>query len=191
MMDFNDAGPQRSFAVIPADTIAPLQLKIRRGNAGPDGMLKRSKAGDSEALDCELVVVEGPYAKRKLWSLMTVTGTTEGHATAAEITRRLLRGILESARGIRPDDMSEVAKQGRQITGYGDLDGLRFIGRIGVEPAQNNYPAKNTLLEAITPDRRDWHSVEQTAQESRATPTLIPAVAKPETVKIERPQWAK
>ena len=192
-MDFNSAPPQKSFDVILPGTIATLHLTVRPGNAGESGWLRRSKSGDSEALDCEFVVVDGPYAKRKFWTLMTVEGTTEGHAQAAQISGSRLRGILESARGVRPDDNSDAAKQKRQIASYGDFDGLRFIGRIGVEAARDNYPAKNTLLEALTPDRKDWHPVEQVAKQpgAAATPTAPGAATKPETAKqITRPKWA-
>jgi hypothetical protein len=186
-MDFNDANPQRVFDVIPAGTTATLHMTLRPGNASEGGLLRRSKDGNSEALDCELTVVDGPYAKRKFWVLFTLVGTTPNHATAAEISRSRLRAILESAIGIRPDDTSEVAKQARQVTGYQDFDGLRFIGRIGVEPARDNYPAKNILLDAVTPDRKDWHRVEQVAKQhsERAAPA-----ATVETAKIARPAWA-
>ena len=56
MPDFNNAGPQRSFDVIPSGTIATLHLTVRPGNAGENGWLRRSKAGDSEALDCEFAL---------------------------------------------------------------------------------------------------------------------------------------
>jgi hypothetical protein len=163
-------------------------LKIRPGGAGEGGCLRRSKSGDSEALDCEFVVTGGPYAKRKFWTLLTVSGTTEGHAKAGEITRSRLRAILESARGVQPDDTTEAAKQARKIASYDDLNGLHFIGRIGVEPGSDNYPAKNVLLEALTPDRRDWHPVEQASQPG-AAPTANPV--RVETAKIEKPAWAK
>lgn len=193
MPDFNKAGPQKSFDVIPAGTIATLQLMVRPGNAGEGGWLRRSKAGDSEALDCEFIVVDGPFARRKFWTLMTVEGTTEGHAQAAQISGSRLRAILESARGVRPDDTGDGAKRKRQIASYGDFDGLRFIGRIGVEAAKDNFPAKNILLEALTPDRKDWHPVEQVAKQpaAAATPTAPSAATKPETAKqITRPTWA-
>jgi hypothetical protein len=183
--DFNDAGPQRSLDIIPADTIATLHLKVRPGGAGEGGWLKRSKAGNSEALDCEFTVIAGPYAKRKFWSLFTVKGETEGHAAAQEISRTRLRAILESARGIKPDDQSETAKQARRTNSYGDFDGLRFIGKIGVEPAQGQYPAKNTLLEAITPDRTGWHQ-----PDNPPAPTAAPAPAAV-TTPIARPAWAR
>jgi hypothetical protein len=189
-MDFNGAGPQKRFDVIPSGTVVTLQLTVRPGNAGPNGWLRRSKDGGSEALDCEFIVVDGEFAKRKFWGLYTVAGTTEGHAEAAAISLARLRGILESARGIGPTDQSEAAKQARRIESYGDFDGLRFIGRIGVEPAKNNYPAKNTLLEAITPDRRYWRKVEQVAKQPAkpAPPANTPATTAPA---IKRPDWAQ
>src|SRR4051812_2789195 len=109
-MDFNNAPEQREGGTIPDGTVAVVHLTVRPGNSGEGGWLKRSKAGDSEAMDCEFTIVEGPHAKRKFWSLFTVEGTTEGHAKAAEISASRLRGILESAKGIRPDDESEAAK---------------------------------------------------------------------------------
>jgi hypothetical protein len=188
MPDFNEAQPQRSFDLIPAGTIATLQLKIRSGQAGEDGWLRRSKDGASEGLDCEFTVVDGRFAKRKLWMLFTLAGTTEGHAQAAEISRAALRAILESARGIRPDDDSDAAKQARRLSSYGDLDGLRFVARIGVVPAQNGYKAKNSLDEVITPDRADWQRVEQAAAKSASA--AKPAAPATTPAKVARPQWA-
>jgi hypothetical protein len=113
MPDFNDAGPQRSFDVIPDGTIATVRMKIRPGGAGEGGWLRRSNDGKSEALDCEFVVLDGEFAKskRKFWGLFTVKGETEGHAEAGRISNERLRAILESARGIRPDDQSDAAKE--------------------------------------------------------------------------------
>jgi hypothetical protein len=194
MVDFNDASPQRSFEVIPAGTVAELHLKVRPGKAGEDGWLRRSKDGNSEALDLECTVVRGPYAKRKFWCLLTVSGTTEGHEQAAELSRSRLRAILESARGIRPDDMSDAAKQARQVGSYAEFDGLCFIGRIGVEPARDNYRAKNTLLAAVTPDQQDWHRVEQVVKHSDvaapAKTSAKPATPDQGATKIVKPPWA-
>jgi hypothetical protein len=188
-MDYNDAGEQKNFDVIPAGTIATVQMKLRRGGAGEGGWLKRSKDGNSEALDPEFLVLDGPFARRKFWTLMTVQGTTAGHAEAGAITASRIRAILESARGVRPDDKSDAAKQARRIDTYGDLDALAFVAKIGVEAARDNYQAKNVLLAAVTPDMRDWHPVEQAAKApssaggSGPAPAAIPA-------KIERPKWA-
>ena len=119
--DFNDAGPQKSFDVIPANTTVSLQMTVRPGGAGDGGWLRRSADGASEGLDCEFVVVDGEFAKRKLWQLFTLHGTTPGHAEAGEISRNTLRAILESARGIKPDDKSEAAAAARKVASWARL----------------------------------------------------------------------
>jgi hypothetical protein len=189
--DFNTAGEQRSFDVIPANTICILQLTIRPGGAGDGGWLKPAADGKSEGLDCELVVVDGEHAKRKLWQLYTLRGTTPGHAEAGEISRNTLRAILESAKGIRPDDKSEAAQNARKVSSWADFDQLRFVARIGVRPPRDGYQAKNTILEVIMPDKQAWKQPEQiTAKASNraasaAAPTTPPAGA------ITRPEWGR
>ena len=185
MYDYNEAGAQRTFDVIPDGTIAVMQMNIRPGNAGEGGLLKRSKNGDAEGLDAELTVVEGEYAKRKFWSFMIVSGTTDGHQQAGDITMRRLRAILESARGIKPTDVSEAAKKAR-VAEYTDFDGIRFIAKIGVEPARGEYKAKNILGEVITPDRKEWHPISrQEAKPAKAT------AAAGNVAPIAKPAWAQ
>jgi hypothetical protein len=194
-MDFNQAGEQKVFDLIPDRTIVTLHMTVRPGGAGEGGWLKRSKDGRSEALDCEFTVVDGPYAKRKIWDLWLVGGTTEGHEMAADITNRRLRAILETARGIRPDDNSEAAAQARRVANWGEFDGLRFMARVGIEPAANGYKAKNNLIEVITRDGVDWHEVEQVAPSPKpaltptATAAAAPANSNPSP--ISRPKWAQ
>jgi hypothetical protein len=197
VMDFNTAGPQKNFDVIPAGTIASLHMTVKPGGAGEGGWLRRSKAGDSEALDCRLTVVDGEFAKRVFFTLFTVAGTTEGQAVAADISRRRLRAMLESARNIRPDDESDAAKQARRAESWGDLDGLRFVGRIGIEPAKENFKAKNILTEVITPDRKEWHAVEQVPKQANAATSPqqaaagTAAAAAAAAPAITRPAWAR
>jgi hypothetical protein len=182
--DFNDADTQRN--VIPAGTIATVRMTIRPGSAGEGGWLRRSKDGNSESLDCEFVVVDGPFA-RKFWMFLTIVGTTPGHAEAAKISAGMLRAILESARGIKPDDKSDAAKEARRIKSYGDLNGLTFVARIGVEPPQNGYEAKNRLGHVVTPDEKAWHPA---AQEPAAARPAEPAKHESTPAKINRPDWA-
>lgn len=193
--DFNGATEQREGGLIPAETIAVVHLTVRPGNSGEGGWLKRSKAGDSMALDCEFTVVEGQFAKRKFWSLMTVEGTTEGHSKAAEISASRIRGILESAKGIRPDDESPEAKAARKLTSWGDLNGLRFVAKIGVEKGKDGYKDKNTLDLAVTPDRKAWVKVEQpprqqSFQQAGAVAATVAATAGGQTVS-SKPSWAQ
>jgi hypothetical protein len=184
--DYNTADGQRDLDVIPNGTIAVVQLNIRPGDAGEDGMLRRSKDGGCEMLDCEFVVVEGPHAKRKFFSNAVLSGTTDGHAQAADITRSRLRAILESARGIKPTDVSEAAKKAR-IAEYRDFDGIRFLAKIGIEPAKGEYKAKNTITTVITPDMKEWRPIGQVEQPpAHTTPATTPA-----SKIINKPAWAQ
>jgi hypothetical protein len=179
MYNFNEAEEQTSFDVIPAGTICALQLTLRPGGAGENSWLKTSKDENSAMLDCEFIILDGQYAKRKLWSNYTISGTTEGHAKASAISRSRLRAILESAHGIKPSDKSEHAAQMRKVTGFDAFDGLRFVAKIGVEPARDGYPARNTILEVITPDRPQWRQIPQTAINSGTASNAAPNVARP------------
>ena len=186
-MDYNSAGAQKSFDVIPDGTIVVVQMNIRSGNAGEGGLLKRSKSGEAEGLDTEFIVVEGEYAKRKIFSFMVLSGTTDGHEQAADITRRRLRAIIESVKGIKPADVSEAAKAARNAE-YADFDGIRFYAQIGVEPAKGEFRAKNVLARIITPDdTKNWHPVEQVA---KPAPASTPAGETPSNV-IVKPVWAQ
>ena len=91
--------------------------------------------------------------------------------------------IIESARGIKPADVSEVAKKAR-IAEYREFDGIRFLAQIGVEPAKGDYRAKNFLAQIITPERKEWQPVAQAAQSTPA------AAARPSNV-IEKPARAQ
>jgi hypothetical protein len=98
---------------------------------------------------------------------------------------RRLRAILESARGIKPTDVSEVAKKAR-VAEYTEFDGSRFIAKIGVEPARGEYKAKNILGEVITPDRKEWHPISrQEAKPAKAT------AAAGNVAPIAKPAWAQ
>jgi hypothetical protein len=189
--DLNTADGQRNFDVIPANTICTLQMTIRPGGAGDDGLLKRSADGKSEGLDCEFQVVEPEqYRKKKFWQVYTLSGATPGHEQAGKISLGTLRGIVESARGIRPDDKSEAAIAARNVSAA-SLDQIRFLARLGVRPPQNGYPAKNTILEVITPDRQEWRKPEQvgvkpTNSGAQAAPTTTPPANA-----IARPEWGR
>src|SRR5262249_32711754 len=165
--DYSDAPPARGFDLIPHGTTATIAMHPRPGGVGEDGMLKRSKDGGCEMLDVEYVVVDGTHARRKFWGNMVLVGTTDGHAEAAKISRGVLRTIIESARGIKPDDMSPQARAARTVS-LKDFDNLVFLGKIGIEKggpkndgSGESWPDKNILAAVITPDKKEWHAVEQ------------------------------
>jgi hypothetical protein len=190
--DLNTANEQKSFDVIPARTVVTLHMTIRPGGTGPDGWLTRAADGNSEGLDCEFTVVGGDYDRRKLWQRFTVEGTTKGHVEAKEISRKFLRAAWESARGIRPDDKSEAANAARKVNGYGEFEGLRFIARLGVEPPKGNFPAKNFIIESVTPERTNWSKPEQLNTQTAGAPSAAPAApATPPANAIARPEWGR
>lgn len=186
--DFNEAERQQvPDSLIPHHTVAPVHLTIRPGGAGEGGWLKRNKDGNCLMLDCEFTVVEGQYARRKFWTLLTVEGETEGQQKAADISRSRLRAILESARGIDPADESEQAVSARRVNGFADFDGLRFWAVVGLEKGKDGYKDKNVLSAVVTPDRKGWSKLEQAAQAPKAQSPNAAQPAKPAT---GRPSWA-
>jgi hypothetical protein len=186
-LNLNTAGEQRSFDVIPANTVVTLQLKIRPGGGEDDGWLTTARDGLSHGLDCEFTVTDGEHARRKLFQRLTLRGTTDGHAEAGQVSRNTLRAIVESARGILPKDNSDAAQEKRKLAGWQELDGIRFIAKLGVRPARDGYAAQNTILDIITPDRTAWKQVDQVATQAPAPASNT----QPPANSVTRPQWAE
>lgn len=192
-MDFNQAEkhkpPQN---LIPKNTIVPVHMTIRPGGAGPGGWLKRNKDGTCMMLDCEFTVTDGDYARRKFWTMLVVEGETEGQQKASDITRSMIRAMLESARGVKPDDESETAVTARRIDGFADLDNLRFLAVVGVRK-QEGYDDKNSLAAIVTPDRKDWRKLEQVAKQASLPVTKSAGQAgtqAPVAANTKKPSWA-
>jgi hypothetical protein len=202
--DYSQAADPRDFSeVIPHNTVATVQLRIRPGNVGEDGLLKRTAKGDAEMLDLEFIVVDGPYAKRKFWDNLVLEGTTPGQQEIALTNRGKLKKILESARGIKTGDTSEQTLAKYQA-GLKDFDNIIFIARIGVEKGKpkndgsgESWPDRNRLAAAIGPDHREWHPVEQPPPfdggGAAATPVgPAPAGSAPaSSAPITPPAWAR
>jgi hypothetical protein len=201
--DYSQAADPRDYGeVIPHNTIASVLMRIRAGNVGEDGLLKRTAKGDAEMLDCEFVVVDGPYAKRKFWDNFLLEGATSGQQEMALTNRGRLKKILESAHGIRPGDTSEQARAAYRAE-LKDFDNIIFIARIGVrkgEPKNDgsgeSWPDKNYLAAAVGPDRKEWHPVEQPppfdSGGAAAAPASKPAGPAPAgSTPITPPAWAR
>jgi hypothetical protein len=197
--DYSQAAEPRDFSeLIPHNTIATVQMRIRPGNAGPDGLYKRTAKGDAEGLDSEFVVLDGPYAKRKFWDFFLLAGTTSGQQEMVLTNRGRLKKLLESARGIKKGDTSaeNLAKYQAEDK---DFDNIIFIARVGVRKGEakndgsgTNWSDRNYLLAAVTPDQTGWHLVEQPVPfngggtAAAAAPDSAPAGNAP----ITPPKWA-
>jgi hypothetical protein len=149
MIDFNDAEPQMEFSLIPANTIAKARLTIKPSNDFSDPFLTRSKDGNSTYLNCEFVVMEGQFVRRKIFDKIGISGSDAW----INMGKARIRAILESAKNANPKDMSETAMAARKINSFEELDGLEMIIKIGIESDRSGvYPDKNRVLSIITPD---------------------------------------
>ena len=185
MHDFNTADRQQNgFDLIPSGTVLPLAMTIRPGGAGEGGWLRDSQSSDAQMLDCEFTVESGPYAKRKLWQMFTLTGgklNEKGESIGGNISRAALRAILESARNIEPDDMSDAARTARCINGWQDFCGITFWARLGVEKDKTGqYSDKNKIACVLTPDMKDYGKMSEAPAghpggSSSAAPAPAPA----------------
>jgi hypothetical protein len=194
--DYTDAPAQREFTPMPHGTIVIVSLHVRAGNAGEGGMLKRSKDGGCEMLDCEFTVVEGEHKGRRFWQNFVLQGTTSGHAQAREISLATLKAIVDSAKGLDPNDKSDAARAARMLE-LKDFDGMTCLVRVGLEKgAPKNdgsggfYQDKNSLLEVITKGRKDWHPVTQVPPFNGGGGAAASTSGSTSAPPVERPEWA-
>jgi hypothetical protein len=202
-IDFNNADLQSSgFALIPANTIARVQLLIRPGAVGPDGMLTQSRTSSALYLNAEATIVEGPFARRRVYTRIGFKGKNvneRGEDTYANRGRALIRGILESANGVRSNDQSERARAARTLRSLADLNALEFVAKIGVEKDRHdpNDEGRNVIIAAIGPEHGSYAALMAHAQ----SPTPAPAPASPRLVQSSpgtspfggsnAPDWAR
>ena len=158
--DFNDADAQQGgFDLIPKGTEAVVRMSIKPGGYDdPDmgwtgGYATASEETGAVFLSCEFVLLSSPYAKRKVWSnvgLHSNKGPTWG-----QMGRSFIKAVLNSSRGIHPDDHSPEALRARQIRGFAELDGVEFAARIGVEK-DSKGEQRNLIRLVIEPDNKSY-----------------------------------
>ncbi|SDZ20380.1 hypothetical protein SAMN04487939_12254 [Lysobacter sp. yr284] len=192
--NFNDA-ESPSFALIPKGSLVKVRMTIKPGgyNDPANGWMHGwATRGDTGAvyLNAEFVVVEGKYARRKLWTLIGLhspKGPTWG-----QMGRSFIKGVLNSAHALHPDDMSAAAQQGRCIESFGDLDGVLFAGKVDWE--KDSYGEDKAVIKMpIMPDHpqyRECMSGESPAI-SRDMPAHIAQATTAATTPSGRPAWAQ
>lgn len=168
--DLNDAAPQMApmGELIPDGTFAKVMMKLRPGGANgasemDAGLLKASPHSDAKMLDAEFTVVEGPYARRKFWQNYTVAGgklDEKGQSKGWNISKSAFRAMVDSALGLKPDDLSETARARRVIGGLKQLDGIIFAARIMVEVSDNpNYRDSNKIANVVLPGESTYDAI--------------------------------
>ena len=194
--DFNDANEQSSFDLIPKGTPVRVRMTIRPGGfddpsqVWTGGYATRSDSTGSVYLNCEFAVMEGEYARRKMWSLIGLyspKGPEWGN-----MGRAFVKAILNSARGVHPGDASPQAQNARRIAGFVDLDGIEFLGKVDWEKDQNGQD-KAVIKQAIQPDHKDYAALmgaPRAPAPSAATPNAY-AQATGRGPVTGRPSWAQ
>ena len=83
--------------------------------------------------------------------------------------RTFVKAILNSARGVHPGDNSPAAQNARRISGFADLDGIEFLGKVDWDKDQNGQD-KSVIKAAITPDHKDYAALMSGAQGAAKAP---------------------
>lgn len=192
--DFNNSDNQSNFDLIPNNTIAKVRMSIKPGGydnqdqGWSGGYATKNEVTGSIYLSCEFVVLDGKYAKRKVWGLIGLhsnKGPEWGN-----IGRSFIKAILNSSRGFSENDVSLAAMSARKINGLSDLDGIEFVAKITVtKDHSNDYgdELKNEIRFAITPDHKEYKDV-IAASNNQQSASSTPAVA---SSFANLPSWAK
>lgn len=189
-IDFNNSENQSNFDLIPNGTLAKVRMSIKPGgyddqNQGwVGGYATRNEATGSIYLSCEFVILEGEYAKRKVWGILGLhsnKGPEWGN-----MGRSFIKAILNSARGFSESDNSPAAQSARKINGIGDLDGIEFMAKITTKKDQNEE-LRNEIRFAITPDNKDYKAI----MGSIAVPMAKTSVNQAPAPAANRPAWAR
>ncbi|MFL1461816.1 hypothetical protein ACI6QG_06410 [Roseococcus sp. DSY-14] len=202
--DYNDT--RQNPNLIPKGTVAKVRLTIRPGGfddpaqGWTGGYATRGSTG-AVYLNGEFTVLEGPYARRKVFTLIGLhspKGPDWGN-----MGRSFVRGMLNSARGLSDKDVSPQAQAARRITGFADLDGLEFAAKLDIGTDANGEE-KNEIRMAVTPDHRDYAQVMGTGRTGHAPPAYAPPAqpaapipqgafpaAPPAAGSDPRPAWAR
>jgi len=194
--DFNSASEQSNYDLIPKGTLVRVRMTIKPGGyddpsqGWTGGYATRSATTGSVYLNCEFVVLEGQFARRKMWSLIGLY-SSKG-ADWANMGRTLIKAILNSARGIDPSDNCPAAQNARRIGSFADLEGIEFLGKVDWDKYQNGQD-KCVIKSAVTPDHKDYATyMTGVAQSAPSTPSANAyAQATGRAPVPGRPSWAQ
>lgn len=192
-MNFNTA-EKSTTDLIPNKTPVKVYMKIRPGGyddpakGWTGGYATRKEETGAIYLDAEFTVMGGKYNKRKVWTLIGMH-SHKGPKWEA-MGREFIRAALESARGIRPDDVSEQAMKARQISGIADIDGLEFVAMVEVDPGKDGYDDKNKIQKAIPVTHKDYAALMQGQGATAGAAGTLAQAAKAQAPASSKPAWA-
>jgi|TARA_R110000803_G_scaffold204967_1_gene271322 hypothetical protein len=200
MLDLNNVAPDEGndFSLIPHGTIVRVIVSIKPqldgvviSDLSNQPIFRQSPHSSAKWVECEFTVIGGQFDRRKIWSNLFFDGdkkNASGVSMSKEIGLRTLRGIIDSSRGLRADDMTPDANIKRQISGIEALEGMEFCIKVGVEKGTNGYDDKNKMLAPILINQ-DGYIGGNAPQAPTQSPISQPQVQQPQTGAV--PTWAK
>lgn len=158
--DFN-IEETNNYSIIPHGTLAKVKMALKPGGYNDESLnLIGDYATKSESgaiyLKAEFVVLEGKYARRKVWSLIGIH-SPKGPEWS-QMGRAFLKAVINSARGLSVKDISDQAAKARYIEKLSDLDGIEFVAKIEISTDGDGNP-RNEIKMAITPDHKQYKSI--------------------------------
>jgi hypothetical protein len=202
--DFNSAEEQTDFDVMPKGTLVKVRMTIKPGGfdepsqGWTGGYATLKEETGSVYLNAEFVVLDGPFARRKVWGLIGLhspKGPEWGNSG-----RAFIKGILNSSRNLMPTDNSPHAQKARCIQGFYELEGVEFLAKLGIEKDVNGDP-KNIIHVAVEPNHKDYKTLmaghamaaTQGAMQGQGMPShnSSGAASTPSKVPTGKPSWAQ
>jgi len=145
-------------ALVPNGTIAILQMKIRPGGYTDDalcleaGLGTKAKSG-AVYLRCIVTVLSGKHKDKKFTLPIGILSDKSDYWQNKG--RELIRRILNSSQGLSSSDNSRRAVFSRIIESYDVLNGICFVGVIGVR--KNRFgKEENYITRALSADDEDY-----------------------------------
>ena len=200
MLDLNNITPDEGndFSLIPHGTIARAILYIKPQMDGvtipdlaQDAIFRQSATSSAKWIECEFTIIGGQFDKRKVWHNLFFDGdkkNASGVSMSKEIGLRTLRGLVDSAKGLSPADMSPEANALRQIPSLDAINGMEFCIKIAVEKGTNGYEDKNKMLAPITINQEGYIGGGNAPAPVQPTVQAQPQVQQPQS--DVTPSWA-
>lgn len=149
-----DTNAQGGSELIPDGTLAWAIVTIRPHNLDHGLCLVPSKSSNGRYLDVELTILEGPYARRKVWDRIGIEGSEKWVARGMSS----IRHILEVGREITSYTSSNPGYRLGQQSGsngemvFMELNELRCAIKIGIEKGTGGFNDKNVVRAYLSPN---------------------------------------
>jgi hypothetical protein len=151
------------YQLIPAGLVVKARFNLRFKEGRETTFLKHSLDG-SLYLDGVFTILNGTYKGHLIPQLICIEETAQRRLQQdvdEDMGLSLIRAMIESARSIHPDDVSEQAINARCLASLEELDHLECAVKIGVNQSTNHgmLPGRNYISLIVTPEHKIYEKV--------------------------------